>query len=256
MKNLRPSRWERIFKAFRWFCFGNKAQRNRVKQEMARVALKFFGEFSLSDSGLLWLQDKQFRQDYRRLSPLSAYSEDRKFILRELAACVSNLEGEIAECGSYQGASAFFIAQTCKDTPIHLFDAFEGLPAPGEFDRAMTDEVASWELGDLKTSENVLKENLSQFKNIQIHKGWIPDRFQEVSNKRFRFVHVDVDLYEPTRDSLEFFYPRMVAHGIMVLDDYGFLKCPGVGKAADDFMKNKAERLVRLTSGQAFFVKR
>lgn len=253
---MNPHNWNRVFKAFRWLCWGNKAQKNRVKQEMARVVLKLFGDFSLSDIGQVWLQDKQFRQDYRRLSPLSAYSEDRKFILRELASSVSNLEGEIAECGSYKGASAFFIAQTSKEVPIHIFDAFEGLPTPGEFDRVITDEVAPWKVGDLNSSEHVLRENLSKFKNIQIHKGWIPDRFQEVADKRFRFVHIDVDLYEPTKDSLEFFYPRLVANGIVVLDDYGFLKCPGARKAADDFIKDKTERLVKLTSGQAFFIKR
>src|SRR5688572_31529904 len=42
----------------------------------------------------------------------------------------------------------------------------------------------------------------------------------------------DVDVYQPTRDSLEYFYPRLVTGGILVCDDYGW---PGARKAVDDF---------------------
>ena len=40
--------------------------------------------------------------------------------------------------------------------------------------------------------------------------GWIPDRFVEVKNKKFSFINIDVDIYEPTKKSLEFFFPRLI----------------------------------------------
>ena len=40
---------------------------------------------------------------------------------------------------------------------------------------------------------------------IILLKGWIPSRFEEVKDKNFSFVHIDVDLYQPTLDSLNFF---------------------------------------------------
>ena len=51
----------------------------------------------------------------------------------------------------------------------------------------------------------------------------IPTRFDEVADRSFCFVHVDVDLFEPTRESIAFFYPRMVPGGVMLFDDYGFV---------------------------------
>ena len=33
----------------------------------------------------------------------------------------------------------------------------------------------------------------------------IPKRFNEVKDNKFSFVHIDLDLYEPTKESLNFF---------------------------------------------------
>ncbi|HBH79257.1 MAG TPA: hypothetical protein DDY39_05465, partial [Nitrospira sp.] len=67
------------------------------------------------------------------------------------------------------------------------------------------------------------------------YKGWIPDRFPEVKERRFAFVHIDVDLYQPIMDSLKFFFPRLLPGGIIVVDDYGYSIFPGAKKAVDEF---------------------
>jgi hypothetical protein len=77
---------------------------------------------------------------------------------------------------------------------------------------------------------------------IVIHAGWIPDCFSEVVDRSFCFVHIDVDLYEPTLASLEFFGSRMVPGGIIVCDDYGFETCPGARRAGDEFAAARAIR--------------
>jgi hypothetical protein len=90
---------------------------------------------------------------------------------------------------------------------------------------------------------------------VECYPGWIPDRFPEVDDRCFSFVHIDVDLYQPTLDSLEFFYPRLSTGGIIVLDDYGFGTCPGATAAVDSFMRDKAEPIVNLSAGGAFLMK-
>jgi hypothetical protein len=64
-----------------------------------------------------------------------------------------------------------------------------------------------------------------------------------------------VDLYEPTRDCLDFFYPRMVDGGLFLFDDYGFASCLGARKAIDEFFEKRPESVYELTSGQAFVVR-
>jgi predicted O-methyltransferase YrrM len=87
-------------------------------------------------------------------------------------------------------------------------------------------------------SKDLLEENLADFNFIKIYEGWIPKRFHEVQDKTFSFVHIDVDLYEPTKESLDFFYSRLAPKGIIVCDDYNFCQFPGAKKAFDEFLEN------------------
>ena len=50
-------------------------------------------------------------------------------------------------------------------------------------------------------------------------------------------MHINVDLYEPTKDSLDFFYPRLVKNGVIICNDYGSCKFPGAKKAVDEFLE-------------------
>lgn len=64
-----------------------------------------------------------------------------------------------------------------------------------------------------------------------------------------------MDLYQPTLDSLEFFYPRMSPGGRILLDDHGLTTCPGATRAAQGYMADRPESIIQLTTGQAFIVK-
>ena len=68
-------------------------------------------------------------------------------------------------------------------------------------------------------------------------------------------MHIDVDLHQPTYDSLEFFYKRTTPGGIVLCDDYGSIHCPGAKKAMDTFFRDKPEEIIALSTGQAFIVK-
>jgi O-methyltransferase len=68
-------------------------------------------------------------------------------------------------------------------------------------------------------------------------------------------VHIDVDIYQSVSDCCAFFYPRMLAGAIMILDDYGFVTCPGVKPAVDAFLADKPETPVYLPTGQCMIVR-
>jgi O-methyltransferase len=220
------------------------------------VIAKHFASFCyprmiFSEYGRLWLADEEFFERYRKFEPDNCASADRKYFLRSLLSLVDALPGDTAECGAYRGASSWFICDKFKDSgKTHfIFDSFAGLSEPALVDGEY------WTRGDLKTSEEILRESLSSFERVTILKGWIPDRFSEVSDSHFCFVHIDVDLYQPTRDALNFFYPRLVPGGIILGDDYGFSTCPGARKAFDEFMNDKPESIVDVPTGQAFIIK-
>jgi len=247
----------RYHKAFWWFIAGSKPQRRRIKLECARFAASIFGDFPIGEDHKIWLQDKSFRRKFKELSPLSPYSEERKWTLREFARFVKNIPGNIAECGCFDGGSAYFLAQVAPNVKIHLFDSFEGLSAPGNNDIPDDKTISQWKQGDLSTSESKARRILTEFDNIIYHKGWIPSKFNEVDNENFKLLHIDVDLYQPTFDSLDFFYPRMNKGGVIILDDYGFSTCPGAFKATKDYIvkKNISEQVILLTTGQGIIIK-
>lgn len=163
--------------------------------------------------------------------------------------------GPTAEAGVYRGASSYMIC-AATDGIHHLFDSFEGLSRPDPMD-ALPDGGFAWPTGHFQADQALVEQNLREFApRLRFHKGWIPSRFLEVSDVRFAFVHIDVDLAQPTLDSISFFYDRMLPSGIIVSDDYASTKCPGARQVLHDFMADKPEQWTLLPPGpQAYFIR-
>jgi hypothetical protein len=211
-----------------------------------------YPKYKFSEYGRLFLEDEEFLAYYRGImDPGNWHSLDRKYTLDQMLKLVRHIDGEIAECGAYKGASALLMCRALLGTTsfVHLFDSFEGLADPLPVDGGY------WQKGSLTTSEANLHETLRGMDNYRVYKGWIPERFSEVADRTFRFVHIDVDLYEPTLASLAFFFPRLAPGGMVLLDDHGFASCPGAKQAADEFFSDRPESIAMLPTGQAFAIK-
>ncbi|MFQ5638474.1 MAG: TylF/MycF/NovP-related O-methyltransferase [bacterium] len=195
-----------------------------------------------------------FNQYLARFDELKGLNTDRRWMLYQLIRLVRNIPGDTAECGVYKGAGSYLICNVNRENERHsrihhIFDSFEGLSEPSETDGEY------WTEGDMSCPLETVSENLSEFKNVNIYKGWIPELFSDVDAKRFSFVHIDVDLYQPTLDSFEFFYPRMNEGAVMLSDDYGFTTCPGATSAIDKFLLDKKEKMIALSAGGGFLIK-
>lgn len=208
-------------------------------------------DFSINDMGRLLLKDEEFRSYFERFSRDNWKSFERRWNLREFLRQLVHVEGNLAECGVFEGGNAFQLCQFAQahGREVHLFDSFEGLSAPEESDGDF------WKKGDLTASEEVVRANLAEFNCYRTFRGWIPEAFPQAADHRYAFLHVDVDLEQPTFDSIAFFYPRMNKGGIILLDDHGYDTCPGARKAALDFMRDKPEPVLDLSTGQGLIIK-
>lgn len=220
---------------------------------MERLANMFNPGFRFTEFGQVWREDKKFEEYYAHFGGNNYHSLDRKYTLNQFLQLTGNVEGDTAECGAYEGATSYLICAFIREheqiKTHHIFDSFEGLSQPQKEDGAY------WKKGNLSASEENCRNNLSAFGFVEYYKGWIPDKFPEVKDLRFSFVHIDVDLYQPTLDSVEFFYERLNKGAVIICDDYGFSTCPGAKKAMDDFFATRPEKLIMLTTGQSFMIK-
>jgi O-methyltransferase len=200
---------------------------------------------------LAWWQNEKFNFYLRRFGELDGLASDRHWMLAQLCRLTHDVPGDTAECGSYQGASSYLIclANQGQNRTHHIFDSFEGLSEPGPHDGS------NWSAGDMAVSLETVKEALEGLGTVRYYKGWIPERFHEVTDRSFSFVHVDVDLEQPTMDSVRFFYDRLAPGGILLCDDYGFTSCPAVAPAIDEFLADKPEKIIALGGGGGFFIK-
>jgi O-methyltransferase len=78
-------------------------------------------------------------------------------------------------------------------------------------------------------------------------------QFCQVADHSFCFVHIDVELYQPTLDSLAFFYSHMVSDGIVLSDAYGFSMCPGLKQVFNEFIADKRNLSCMCRSAKALW---
>ena len=184
---------------------------------------------------------------------------DRLYMIYQALAHLSRSPDQakhVAEVGVYQGGGSYFIASILKALKVegltlHCFDTFEGHSAK---DIQEYDTIHKPGMFDDTEFESV-KRHLEVFTNIALYKGRFQENCSQIASYRFGFVHLDVDLFEVTQYGLEFFAPRMLTGGCIIVDDYGFATCPGVKQAVDDFVAKHAEYTgLYLLTGQYLLV--
>lgn len=206
---------------------------------------------------MVW-KDQEFFVRAKARHTMPGIPDMRCFFLQSCIRSIEDVEGDVAECGVREGKSASFMREACaRPRTFFLFDSFEGLsdPAPGR------DTIATaWREDGRKRVFAVAADRviarLEAIEGFRVLRGWIPARFPEVADRTFALAHIDVDLYEPTRDAIAFFYPRMAHHGLIVCDDYGSGAYPGARVAIDEYLADKPEKPIELPQGQCLIVKR
>lgn len=167
--------------------------------------------------------------------------------------------GDICEIGVYKGGSLAHLAELFPERTIIGIDTFDGLPEPGEHDRAVgLGEFEGHNKGDFGDVDYFVMYDLfaRAYSNVQLVKGLFPDEgvIEKIKDKIFCFVHVDCDLYQSVKDCCEYFYPRLPDGGIMLFDDYGFSSTPGAKVAVDEYFTGVSNCIIRHLSTKQCFV--
>lgn len=162
----------------------------------------------------------------------------------ELYKSIVNLPGHIVECGVFKGASLIRFAtfREILESPysrkIIGFDAFGEFPRQNEvndskfidnFEKSCGNGISEDELNNVFCHKS--------FKNYELIQGDIsnsvPKYLKEHPELKISLLHVDVDVYEPSKVILKYLYNRVVKGGLIVFDDFGTVF--GETKAVDEY---------------------
>jgi len=166
---------------------------------------------------------------------------------------------DFVECGTADGITAFFVLRQIlnnnkinKNFSMHLYDAWDIMKED------LITKTEKRQTGYENLDINITKHNLKEFENyIVLHPGYIPQSFKVESSspKSIIYLHIDLNSSKPTLDALEYFYPKIESHGVILFDDYGWAGYEETKSVIDSFFSKKPGILLKLATGQAIFFK-
>jgi hypothetical protein len=177
----------------------------------------------------------------------------------ELYKTICDLPGDVLELGVYKGASLIRFATyrnllendfSRKIVGFDIFGAFPRVNLSSESDLEFIDKFEK-AAGDGLHIEDLLKVfERKGFENMQLVKGnvfeTIPVFLRANPATRIAFLHLDMDVKEPTEFALDLLYDRVVPNGLIVIDDYNSVS--GATDAVDSFCKKRQLEIKKLNN--------
>jgi hypothetical protein len=193
----------------------------------------------------------------RKVAPYTLTSAERIFALCEATRYIARnkIPGAIVECGVWKGGSMMSIAYTLLEVgdpsrELYLFDTFEGMTEPTVRDKSR-DAIAARQLMS-ESSKDVqdsvwcyapldeVKQAMSgvgyDMSRLHFVKGRVEDTLPAAAPDAIALLRLDTDWYESTRHELIHLFPRLVAGGVLVIDDYGHWE--GARQAVDEYVRD------------------
>lgn len=183
----------------------------------------------------------------------------RHLALYELYKKTADIPGSIIELGIFNGSTYFYLARLLEtfnasqlesngstSKNLYGFDTFTGFPELTKEDDSGKN-FKHCKVGGLKGAKETFFDLLDEFKEnsaignrLHVVEGDICETLPEFLKKnasiRYSMVLFDMDIYKPTKVSLDLLYDLIVPGGVLVFDDYGLPEWAGETQAVDEFI--------------------
>jgi len=149
----------------------------------------------------------------------------------------TNLQGDLAEFGSFKGQSGYLTARylEARKSPktLFMFDAFESFPIESNgVDHFWSDTH--------KVNFEEIKQKFKRFNHVDLVKGDFTETFNQSACKKLCLAFVDCDSYRGTKYLIdEIFEDRLEVGGLMIFEDYGHASLLGNRLAVHEKFKGK-----------------
>lgn len=155
----------------------------------------------------------------------------------------AGVEGDVVECGVYRGASIVCSRLVAPTRTCWLYDTFAGMTAPSPQDGQRANAKFGSKPKWLAASRSQVEETIRGAgpgafvpDKLKFVEGDVLVTLQDESVEKpakIAALRIDTDWYASTKACLRALYPKLVAGGVVILDDYNYW--PGAKTAADTY---------------------
>lgn len=213
------------------------------------------------------------REDWHTVSPFTMVLPERIYTLTRAVDHIiaHDLPGAIVECGTWKGGCVMAVLRALlrrgiTDRHVYLYDLFGGAwPEPSEHD--VHGEVRMVDLyREMEETPPSMVYSLDEVRQTVLSVGYPEDKLHFIAGpveetlsveapEDIALLRLDTDFYASTKAELELLYPRLVAGGILILDDYG--EWNGARLAVDEYFEERKPRpyLCRVDQGSRLAIK-
>ncbi len=173
-------------------------------------------------------------------------------------------EGDFVECGvNYGFLSSAIMKDLDWDTTgrqFYLLDTFTGLDERYLSDNEKNGGViernqSEIESGFYTTNLYSVKKNFSEWRNVRIVPGSIPDTLEHIDATRIAFLHIDLNCTIPEVAAIDYLWDRLVSGAFVLLDDYAYFGYQPQKEGMDAWAKKMNLSIASLPTGQGLLIK-
>ena len=236
-----------------------------LQQALATIADIYKGQFYCNDMLICLWRNLSFQHDKKFISCFygAVTNEQEQSLIWRLhtlawaAKNALNVDGDFVECGVFKGFCSSVILKYLdfQDIPrqAYLYDTFEGLPEKTSTEK----ERRTWDYTqyDAEAIYNGACEKFSQYKNVNIVRGIVPDSFDVAAPEKIAFLHIDMNSAQAEMLALEHLFDKVTPGGLIVFDDFGWTCNVNQMSAELAFMNERGQHILELPTGQGVVIK-
>ena len=215
-----------------------------------------------------FMQDPEFCKAYQRgmraASGDDYYWHWRVYIGLWTAFSASKIPGDFVECGVNRGflSSAImeYLNWNSLSRTFYLLDTFSGIDPRYVSDKdvqrgALEKNKADISSGFYTTQIDGVRANFSEWKNVQIVQGSVPETLKAIQSERIAYLHLDMNCSPPEVAALEYLWPRIAPGGFVLMDDYAYRGFEPQKIALDAVASARNVRILSIPTGQGLLIK-
>ena len=164
------------------------------------------------------------------------------------------VKGGFVECGvSYGFLSSAIMTDLDWNRlrrTFYLMDTFAGLD-----ETLLLEEEKAGERHVYRECYDHVRRNFSEWQNVVIVRGRIPDTLGQVPVRQVAYLSIDMNCVKPEIEAIAFFWDKLVPGAVVLLDDYGHRGHLSQKRAMDEFVRSRGEQILALPTGQGLLIK-